>query len=329
VSAAVPLQLNNALASPNTFEQNKYVTGKITHSEQNLKVDIATLKAASASNDLKAQIQLGRFYYDDTLVAENKVKACNLFKAAVQGHSGYDKTHPQAKAMGEAIRLLGLCYLKGAPSEDWKPYPQRAALLFLNAGATFENSSALFELAQLYLKGEGVRYNPRLAISHLYTAARKQYAPAQALLGLMKWEGKIMKRRGKEGLALLIMAKDADDLESSPLEYRSWINQVYDDAFLTATRTEEYESAALARTWKKAYGIVNPRPDESITNSIPSDVAKKTPQNNEAQQPITVAKEDENGVPLPVKAPWHQEQDRFNNKTTGASVPETAPSLHR
>jgi TPR repeat protein len=181
----------------------------------------------------------------------------------------------------------------------------------------------LFELAQLYLKGEGVRYNPRLAISHLYTAARKQYAPAQALLGLMKWEGKIMKRRSSEGLALLIMAKDADDPVNSPVEYRTWINQVYDDAFLTASRSEEYESAALARTWKKAYGIVNQRSEENITNSIPSDVAKSTPEENEAQKPVTVAKDDENGIPLPVKAPWHQERERFNNKTTGADVPET------
>ena len=163
--------------------------------------------------------------------------------------------------------------------------------------------------------------NPRLAISHLYTAARKQYAPAQALLGSMRWEGRIMKRRSAEGLALLIMAKDADDPANSPLEYRPWINQLYEDAFLTASRSEEYESAALARTWKKAYGILNSRPP-NVTNSIPPTDTKKALEENETEQPTDVAKEDENIVPLPDKAPWHQERDRFNSMSTGASVPE-------
>ena len=296
---------------------------------KNPKVDLATLKAAATRNVLKAQIQLGRLYSEGTQVAKNRVKACNLFKAAVHGHTGYDKTHPQAKAVGEAMRLLGLCYLKGAPGSDWTPYPQRAAMLFLNAGATFEDSSALFELAQLYLKGKGVRANPRLAISHLYTAARKQYAPAQALLGSMKWEGRIMKRRSSEGLALLIMAKDADDPVNSPLEYRAWISQVYEDAFLTASRSEEYESATLARTWKKAYGILNSRPAENITNSISPADTKKAAEEDETQQPTDVVKEDKNIVPLPVKAPWHQERDRFNIMPTGANVPENVSPVQQ
>ncbi len=325
----MPLQLTCALASPNTSEQSEFATAKLTYSEKNQKVDVATLKAAAARNVLKAQVELGRLYSEGTQVAKNKVKACDLFKAAVHGHTGYDKTHPQAKAMGEAFRLLGLCYLKGAPSNDWTPYPQRAAMLFLRAGATFEDPSALFELAQLYLKGEGVQANPRLAVSHLYTAARKQYAPAQALLGSMKWEGRIMKRRSAEGLALLIMAKDADDPVNSPLEYRPWINQLYEDAFLTASRSEEYESAALARTWKKAYGILNSR-QPNVTNSIPPDDSKtkKALKENETQQPTDVAKDDKNIVPLPEKAPWHQERDKFNSMPTGASVPE-APSPAR
>jgi TPR repeat protein len=328
-AAAMPLQLIDALASPDTSEQSKYATAKIVYSGKNPTVDIAKLEAATARNVLKAQIQLGRLYDEGTQVAKNRVKACGLYKAAVNGHSGYDKTHPQAKMMGEALRLLGLCYLKGAPSNEWKPYPSRAALLFLNAGATFEDSSALFELAQLYLKGEGVRYNPRLAISHLYTAARKQYAPAQALLGLMKWEGKIMKRRSSEGLALLIMAKDANDPVNSPIEYRTWINQVYEDAVLTASRSEEYESAALARTWKKAYGIVNARPTVNVTNSIPSTVPKSTLTEIETQLPVDIAKEDKSIVPLPVKAPWHQERDRYNITPTGANVPENASPVRQ
>jgi hypothetical protein len=307
---AAPLHLTDALATPDTSdEQSEYATVKQTYNGKNQKVDLATLKAAASRNFLSAQIQLGHIYNKGKLVKKDKVRACELFEAAVAGHTGYDKTHPQAKAMGEATRLLGLCYLDGAPNNKWRSDFARAAGLFLKAGATFEDPSALFELAQLYLKGKGVRRNPRLAISQLYTAARKQYAPAQALLGHMKWEGKNMKRRSTEGLALLIMAKDADNPVNSPFKYRGWINQLYEDAKLTASRAEEYESVARARTWKKAYGVLNSRP-VNVTNSISPANKKAASKDSVSSDAVTIAKDNEGYIPLPEKAPWHQEQDR-------------------
>ncbi|MEJ2123224.1 MAG: tetratricopeptide repeat protein [Alphaproteobacteria bacterium] len=317
------MRLTDALATPDTSEQSEYATVKQVYNGKRQKVDLATLQAAADRNFFHAQLQLGRIYNEGKLVAQNKVKACELFEAAVIGHTGYDKTHPQAKAMGEATRLLGLCYLEGASSGKWKSDPERAAALFLKAGATFEDPSALFELAQLYLQGKGARYNPRLAVNYLYSAARKQYAPAQALLGHMKWEGKLMKRRSTEGLALLIMAKDANNPINSPHKYRAWINRQYEDAKLTASHSQEYESKARARTWKKAYGVINSRP-LNATNSITPANEKPASEENASPSSVTVTKEDDGLVPMPVKAPWHQEQDQFNNLETGADVPESA-----
>lgn len=309
---AMPLRLVDANAAPGASGREEYALAEQALKGGRVKDALSVLESSARQNVLAAQLRLGRIYAEGIVAARDDVRACKLFEAAVEGHSSYDRMHAEAPMMGEALRSLGFCYLSGVSTPGWERDTTRAAELFHQAGAIYEDRVGLFELAKLYLKGEGVRQNSRLAISYLYTAARKRYAPAQALLGTMMWEGKMMKRQSGAGLALLMLAR-----EGAATEDRSWIERSYDDAMLTASKDEEFESAALAKNWKGAYGT-EPASTLEATNAIPMD------------SPVVAAREDD-GVPLPVRAPWHQanapmpnsggEENQFRTLPTGADVP--------
>lgn len=315
---AMPLRSGDATASPGASGREEYsATGRANTSgreSDGLKV----LEETAGRNVLTAQLRLAKLYEEGTQVPKNELKACQLYEAAVDGHPGFDRMHPEAASMGEALRSLGLCYLKGLNAPGWERDTLRAADLFLQAGAIFEDRVGLFELAKLYLKGDGVRQNPRLAINYLYTAARKRYAPAQAILGSMMWEGKLMKPRPNVGLALLMLAREG----ASP-EDRSWIQRAFDDAMLTASAEQEYESAAIAKNWKGSYG-----PDDGVETvnaiPVPSVINPAQPTSQTAAMPGT---READGVPLPVRAPWREEQNHFGSTPTGADVPPSADPL--
>lgn len=307
---AMPLRLGDVKAAPGATSKQEYALAEQALRGGRVNDALGVLENAARQNVLAAQLRLGRIYADGSIAAKDDVKACKLFESAVEGHSAYDRMHADAPLMGEALRSLGLCYLKGLSAPGLERDTTRAAELFLQAGAIYEDRVGLFELAKLYLKGDGVRQNPRIAVSYLHTAARKRYAPALAMLGTMKWEGKMMKRQGTAGLALLMLAR-----EGAASEDRGWIERAFEDAKLTASKEEEFESATLAKNWKGAYGA-SEAPSLEATNSVPTD------------SPVINARADD-GVPLPVRAPWHQasggvEENQFSAQPTGADVPAAA-----
>ena len=149
---------------------------------------------------------------------------------------------PAAKLIAEAFRSWAMCYVRGARAPGWEQNVSRAAVLFYQAGVMLDDPESLYELAKMYLTGQGIAQNPRLAVHYFFSAARKRYAPAQAMLGSLMYEGKVLKRQSVNGLALMMLALDGAKSEEKP-----WIDRVYQDALLTASRDEEGQAQRLPR----------------------------------------------------------------------------------
>ena len=75
------------------------------------------------------------------------------------------------------------------------PIPLAAARSYLKIATAYGHPAAQYALGVMNIKGEGVKRNPQQGLKWLMAAARKRYAPAEAYLGELYWDGKIVPRR--------------------------------------------------------------------------------------------------------------------------------------
>jgi len=227
----------------------EYSTAEDAFRDGRVDIGVQALERAASQGSLHAMLRLGNIYREGKLVAKDELKACELYSGAAERNARLDKFYAGAHLVAEAFRRVGMCYAKGLPAPGWEKNVSMAADLFHQAGVMLDDPIALYELGKLYLSSDGQMYNPAIAARHLEAAARKRYAPAQALLGSLMWEGKLIKQRQASGLALLILGKEA----AAP-EDRGWIARDYEEALLTASADLEREALALVDKWRSVYG---------------------------------------------------------------------------
>lgn len=272
---------------------------------------IETLEAAARRGGIRAQLRLAKLYAEGKLVPRDEVKACELFGALADRHSQIDRTDAAARLIAEAFRSWAMCYVRGAAAPGWERNVSRAAVLFYQAGVMLDDAESLYELAKMYLTGQGIGQNPRLAVHYFFSAARKRYAPAQAMLGSLMYEGKVLKRQNINGLALMMLALDGAKADEKP-----WIDRVYQDALLTASREDEVQAQRLAQEWKKVY-------ESETTGSTPPLVATNP---TTVPPPVRAPGATQFGARQPGGAPVAKsiEQNEYNTTPTGANVPPAA-----
>jgi hypothetical protein len=281
------------------FADQAFRTGKI-------EAGIAALQRAADQGSLRAMLNIGNIYGEGTLVAKDRLKACQSYAQGADRFERMDRFHPAARLIAEAFRLAAKCHAEGLPAAGWPRNLKAAADMYFHAGVILGDPVGLYELAKVYLNGEGIMRNPTIAIKHLEESARKGHPPAQALLGSMMWDGKVMKKRPAAGLALLILGK-----ERTSEEDRAWIFALYDDAIITASKDLEQDAITLAEQWKSVHG-------DPATNALQ-----------------TVATASGQEVPPPSRSPLRQLKgidinqakgtDSFGSLPTGAVVPPSAP----
>lgn len=288
-------------AASHTAGGDEYALAERALREGQVAYGIETLQQAAQRGGIRAQLRLARIYAEGKFLPRDDIKACELYSALADRYSQIDRTDAAAKLISEAFRSWATCYVKGAPSAQWQPNLSRAAVLFYQAGVILDDAESLYELAKMFMTGQGIAQNPRLAVHYFFSAARKRYAPAQAMLGSMMWEGKLVKRQPVNGLALIVFA-----LESARPEDKAWIDGIHQEALITASKDVEAQAIRLALDWKKAY-------EAETTGSAPMLLA--TPQI----------------VPPPVRAPGApphvapgQQQRQLATPQPGTATPPTA-----
>lgn len=249
----------------------EYATAEDAFRDGRVDVGIQALERAANQGSLHAMLRLGNIYREGKLVAKDEVKACDLYSVAANRNIRLDKFYAAARQVAEAFRRAGMCYARGLPSPGWEQDLSMAADMFHQAGVMLDDPIALYELGKLYLSGSDQMHNAAIAARHLEAAARKRYPPAQALLGTLMWEGKLIKRRPAAGLALLILSKEA----ASP-EDRAWIDRAYEDALLTASPDLEREALVLVDKSRSLYGNPAANTMQTAAPAVSPDVPNPT-----------------------------------------------------
>ena len=186
---------------------------------------LPALEYAAEHGVLGAQLKLARIYASGNGVNKDNGKAFYFYRQIANQRADISPLSPVSRYVAEAFVALGEYYVGGIPSAQVPQDPVRAANLFRHAASYFGDADAQYQLARLYLDGDGVEKNVGLAINWLATAAKKQHAEAQATLGELLWRGSDdVRQRRARGLALIMLAHE--NAKASGKEPK-WIEELY------------------------------------------------------------------------------------------------------
>lgn len=217
---------------------------------------VLSLQYAAGRGHAGAQWMLGRMYAEGDGVAHDDEKAFYYFREVVREASAsnfldsYDQ-QTDGPYVSSALVWLGSYYLEGIPGTPVKPDPKIALRLFTDAAYNFGDPNAQYNLARMYLDGNGVKRDPERAVRWLNLAAQKNHAPSRALLGHMMFKGEFVHKAPAKGLMLMALAR-ATALESNDPS-QQWMIDLYDKAVAGASDEERKQAAMLFDAWTRRH----------------------------------------------------------------------------
>ena len=204
---------------------------------------VISLEYAAEHGHGYAQWKLGRMFADGDGVARDDVRAFNYFQKLADSYADDNPAGPRARFVSNAFVALGHYYLDGIPNSQVTPSPELARRMFSHAASYFGDPEAQFQLASLYLNGNGVARDPKRAVPWLVLASNKGHYKAQANLGRIMFYGEHGMRQRAAGLMWLTVACDG------PGGKESWITQLREAAVSQATEDERAMAYILLKRW--------------------------------------------------------------------------------
>jgi len=205
----------------------------------NIPPGVRALEFAAANGHPIAQWKLGRMFADGDGVKQDELRAFEYFREVADAHAEDSPGTRLSYIVANSFVSLGTFYLDGIPDSQVKADPDRAREMFSYAASYFGDRDAQYSLARLYLDGNGVQRDPRIAARWLNLAADKGQHQAQALLGDMLFKGNDVPRRAALGLMWLTLARDSATTQDT------WIVQLHDAASKRATDDERAQALTL------------------------------------------------------------------------------------
>jgi uncharacterized protein len=205
----------------------------------NIPAGVRALEFSAASGHPLAQWKLGRMYADADGIPQDEARAFEYFRAIVDAHAEEAAGTRMGYFVANSMVSLATYYLEGIPNSDVKSDPERARQMFAYAATYYGDRDAQYHLAQLYIDGNGVTRDPKVAARWLNLAADKGQYQAQAVLGDMLFKDGDAPRRRALGLMWLTLARDS----ATPQD--AWIAQLHDAAAKKATDDERAMALTL------------------------------------------------------------------------------------
>ena len=204
---------------------------------------LSSLQYAADHGHGFAAWQLGRMYADGDGVPRNDLRAFEYFQKFADSHADDNPAIPRARFVANAFVALGQYYLEGIPNSAVAPSPERARRMFAHAASYFGDPEAQYQLAMLYVDGNGVTRDAKRAVPWLVLAANKGHYKSQALLGRILFRGEHGTRQRASGLMWLTIAGDG------PGAKVPWITELRENAFKQANDDERAMALIMLRRW--------------------------------------------------------------------------------
>jgi hypothetical protein len=195
-----------------------------------------------------AEFYLARIYADSLSDVADPSKAFVLFRKIADENADIDPDDQRAPFVAKALIALAGYVRRGLPDISVAANPRRAANYLHHAAIFFNDKEAQFELARLYLVGEGGSDDVRRGLHYLSSLSEQSYPAAQALLAELFWKGRYVKPDERRALALVTMA-----VENAPPHDRIWIEETYHTIFCAATQGTRQEADGIMARWRRVF----------------------------------------------------------------------------
>jgi len=265
---------------------------------------VPALEVAAESNPVMGTFYIARIYADNEGAYTDHVKAYNIFRKLADELRDVDPDDDDlapvaAKALTEVSRYLRAGIAEGS----LKPNPKLADSLLQRAALFFNDEDAQFELAKVFLRGEGPDLAMRArgeesktenGVHWLSRLSKKGHAGAQAFLADLLWRGKFVPQDQIAALNLI----DVAVANASPNE-RLWIEDIYQNIFCNAGEGVRQQATGQVAEWRNRYG----RHHENVVDKNGLDQLSAEPvrtcANGEPVKPIGAAGTPPSATPSP------------------------------
>jgi TPR repeat protein len=213
-------------------------------------IAVPALQYANDAHLFLAPYYLARIYSDNNGSQTDHAKAYELYLKIAEEHTDVDPDDDQrAPYVAKAMTQIAGYLMSGLPEVGLQSNPRLAAEYLREAAQFFRDEDAQFELAKLYLRGEGIESDVPYAKHWLSVLSQKGHPGAQAFLADLLWRGKYMKADPVRALALISVA-----VANAPLYERVWIEDFYQNIYCGAAQGIRTLAAGLVADWRTRYG---------------------------------------------------------------------------
>jgi hypothetical protein len=200
-------------------------------------------------NKFFAEFYLARIYSDNTGALTDHAKAYMLFQKLADENADADPDDGQrAPFVAKALTALAGYLRDGVKEIGVAPDPQRAIDYLHHAATFFGDKDAQFELAKVYLSGNGTAEDVKRGMHYLSVLTEESYPGAQAVLADLLWRGRFVKKDEKRALALISMA-----VENAPPHERIWIEDTYQNIFCGTSSGTRKQADGIVAVWRKMF----------------------------------------------------------------------------
>jgi len=226
-----------------------------------LSVAIPALEQVAAGDGREgflAQFYLGRIYSDNSHPLTDHAKAYVLYQRIADAYADIDPDDDQrAPFVAKALVALAGYLRQGVADIGLKADIERAAQYLHHAATFFADEDAQFELAKLFLTGDGIATDVRRAVHWFSVLSQRGHPGAQAFLADLYWRGRHVPKNAERALALATLAA-----EGAPSTERIWIEDIYHRVYCGTSDGQRSDAGGVVADWRQKYGRA-PEPERS------------------------------------------------------------------
>jgi len=211
---------------------------------------VKLFRNASDEGNLVADWYLGHMYSQGIGVPRNDAMAYSYYTRVAEHYDPDEDDQNRLRITVDAMVRIADYQRTGAVNAGLQPDPQGAARSYLKIATAYGHPAAQYALGVMAIRGEGVKKNPGQGLKWLMAAARKRYAPAEAYLGELYWEGKIVRGDRTRAVMWYILARQSARPEENP--------EIFDRALQLESNVgedERIEAEAQAKVWDDQYPV--------------------------------------------------------------------------
>ncbi len=211
-------------------------------------------RRASDDGNIVADWYLGHMYRQGRGVSQDDAAAFTYYSRVADHYDPDEDDQNRIRIIVDAMVRIADYQRIGSARAGLKPNPQAAARSYLKIATAYGHPAAQYALGVMSIRGQGLKKNPQQGLKWLIAAARKRYAPAEAFLGELYWEGKIVRGDRTRAVMWYRLARQSARPEENP--------EIFDRALqLEANVSEDelIEAEARAKVWNGQYPVEGSR----------------------------------------------------------------------